>query len=284
MTQGLPRKTICALTTARNEPGFVGKWVAHYGAALGVENLFVLLDGHDQAVPADLGAANVLRLPHRPAGRAAGDRRRARIMTHFARGLFHLYDLVIATDVDEFLVVDPQTGHGLRDYLSGLRRPPAAISALGLDVGQHPQEEGPLDPDRPYLQQRRYAHVSARYTKPVIATRPVSWGSGLHRVKGRNFHIDPNLYLFHLGMADLARARAKTSDADRLAAGWANHMARRERLFELIAAASPRDADTYLPVARRQQTWLRPIYAWNKPAMIPGDPVVRIPARFRDLL
>ena len=277
-------KTICALTTARNEPGFVQKWVAHYGAALGAENLFVLLDGHDQPVPDGLGRANVLRLPHRPAGRAAGDRRRARIMSHFAAGLFHLYDMVIATDVDEFLLVDPQTGQGLRAYLSGLAQPPAAISALGLDVGQHLEREAPLDPARPYLDQRRYAHVSARYTKPVIATRPVTWGSGMHRVKGRNFHIDPNLYLLHFGMVDHARARAKTGDADRLAAGWQKHLARRERLFRLITEAEPLEGDAYFPIARRTQTWRRPIFALNKPAMIRGDPVVRLPERFRGLV
>ena len=50
MSDAQDLKTICALTTARNEPGFVQKWVAHYGAALGAENLFVLLDGHDQPV------------------------------------------------------------------------------------------------------------------------------------------------------------------------------------------------------------------------------------------
>jgi hypothetical protein len=284
MTDRPEPKSIAALTTARNAAGFVTKWIAHYGAALGAENLFVLLDGHDQEVPDGVGRANVLRLPHRPAGRAEGDRRRARIMSHLAHGLFHLYDVVIATDVDEFLVVDPDRGHDLRAYLSDLRHPPAAISALGLDVGQHLSKEAALDPARPYLDQRRYAHVSARYTKPVVATRPVTWGSGMHRVKGRNFHIDPNLYLFHFGMVDAGRAHETATDADRTAAGWANHQARRERLFRLITDAEPLDGDAFFPVARRRQTWRRPLFALNKPAMLPEEPVVIIPARFRGLV
>jgi hypothetical protein len=284
MTHAPAPKTVCAMTTARSEPVFLKKWVAYYGAALGAENLFVLLDGHDQAVPEGLGMANVIRLPHRVAARAEGDRRRARIMSRFAQGLFQLFDMVIVTDVDEFLVVDPDRGKGLAEYLGALHRPPVAISGLGLDVGQHLEEEGPLDPARPYLEQRAYAHVSARYTKPVVATRPVTWGSGMHRVKGRNFHIDPNLYLFHFGMADWATARGKSGDGERVASGWKNHLARRERLFKIISEAVPRDADSYLPQARRRQTWLRPVYAWNKPGMIPGDPVVRIPERFRALV
>jgi hypothetical protein len=161
MTEPNAPKSIAALTTARNEPGFVQKWVAHYGAALGAENLFVLLDGHDQPVPEGLGRANVLRLPHRPAGRAAGDRRRARIMSHFAEGCFFSIDMVIATDVDEFLLVDPQSGQGLRAYLSGLAQPPVAISALGLDVGPASGARRPARPGAPLSGPAhvRYAHV-----------------------------------------------------------------------------------------------------------------------------
>lgn len=276
-----PPKSICALTTVRNDRLFLPKWVAHYGAALGHENLFVILDGHDQPMPDGIGGANVLRLPHRPAARAEGDRRRASIMSDFARGLLQVHDMAIATDVDEFLVVDPAQGQGLRDYLSGLQG--AAISALGLDVGQHLEHEAALDPARPFLEQRRFAHVSARYTKPVIITRPLTWGSGLHRVKGHNFHIDPHLYLFHFGMVDKALAVGTLGDADRLAGGWAGHLARREQLFEIITRAKPRDGDSYFPTARRLQSLLRPLYALNKPGTLPGKPVVTIPERFRGL-
>ena len=278
-----PAKTICALTTLRNDRFFLPKWIAHYGAALGPENLFVFLDGHDQPVPpTGTGGANVIRLPHRPAPRAEGDRRRARVMSGVARGLFELFDIVIVTDVDEFLVVDPATGQDLRGYLSGLRGPVA--SALGLDVGPHPDEAPALDPASPILQQRRFAHVDSRYTKPVVAMRPVTWGSGMHRIKGRNFRIDPNLYLLHFGMAERALAEHAGADPDRRAGGWQGHQSRRERLFRIIAEAAPRDGDAYFPVARRRQTWMRPLYALNKPGRIPGDPVVEIPARFRSLV
>jgi hypothetical protein len=277
-------RTICALTTVRNDALFLPKWIRHYGAALGPENLLVILDGHDQALPPESGPVNVLRLPHQPLPRVPAMRRRARVMSQIAAGLFHYFDMAIVTDVDEFIVVDPRLGLDLRAYLSGLDRPPAAISALGLDVGQHLALEAPIDPARPFLDQRGYAHVSARYTKPAIATRPVTWGSGMHRVKGRNFHIDPNLFLFHFGMVDFARATGKTADPDRLATGWEGHLERRERLFSIITNAAPRDGDAYFPHARRRQTWIRPLYALNKPGMIPGDPLVTIPERFRGLV
>ena len=273
-------KRICALTTVRNDRIFLAKWIEHYGSALGPENLFVILDGHDQQPPANAAAVNLIRLPHQPLERVAAMRRRARVMSNIARGLYHYFDIAIATDVDEFIVVDPRLGIDLKTYLSS-RALPAAVSALGLDVGQHLRDEPPLDADKPFLEQRRLAHVSARYTKPCITTRPLTWGSGMHRIKGRNFHIDPNLYLFHFGMVDYGLAPGKTLDGDRLATGWQGHLSRREKLFEIITESQPREGDEYFDEARRYQTWHRPVYAWNKPGMIPGNPVVRIPERFR---
>jgi hypothetical protein len=246
--------------------------------------LFVVLDGHDQELPDDAADINVLRLPFKPLPRVPAMRRRARVMSSIAAGLYHYFDICIATDVDEYLVVDPRTGLNLHQYLSQLPRRWPAVSGLGLDVGQHLDQEGPLDPARPFLQQRSYAHVSARYTKPVVTTRPVIWGSGMHRVKRHNYRIDPNLYLFHCGMIDYSRSGDKTTDRDRLNTGWGGHLDKRFRLFDIIGNAASLDGDAYFPEARWRQSWIRKIYALNKPAMIHGDPVIRIPERFRDLL
>lgn len=275
---------ICALTTVRNDPLFLEKWIAYYGAAFGRKHLFVVLDGHDQELPGNAGDINVLRLPFKPLPRVPAMRRRARVMSSIAAGLYHYFDVCIATDVDEYLVVDPKTGLNLYQYLSRLSRRWPAVSGLGLDVGQHLDKEDPLDPARPFLQQRSYAHVSARYTKPVVTTKPVIWGSGMHRVKRHNYRIDPNLYLLHCGMIDYSRSGDKTTDLDRLNAGWGGHLDRRFRLFDIISNSAPLDGDAYFSQARWRQTWIRKIYALNKPAMIPGDPVIRIPERFRDLL
>lgn len=274
--------TAFALTTVRNDRLFLPRWVAHYGALVGCGNLFVILDGHDQSLPEGLGDINVLRLPHRPAPRPKGDRRRARIMSDIARGLLRAHDIAIVTDVDEFLILDPAAGRDLVGYLAAGRG--ASSSALGLDVGRHMALEPPLDPARPFLEQRGFAHVSARYTKPVVARRPVTWGSGMHRIKGRNFRIDPNLYLLHFGMVDDALCAPTLADGDRLRDGWAGHLDRRAQLFEIITRATPHEGDGYFPRARRWQTWVRQPLALNKPAMIPGNPVVRLPERFRALI
>lgn len=278
-------KRIAAITTVRNDALFLPKWIAHYGAAFGPKNLFIFLDGHDQPRPdcALADQVNFIHLPHINQKRAKADRRRARIMSDLARALFRCFDIVLATDVDEFLLVDPKVGLGLADYLAQIKGK-ASVSGLGLDVGQHLKNEAPLDPARPFLDQRSFAHVSARYTKPNTIFRPLTWGSGMHRIKGRNFHIDPNLYLLHFGMVDYQRATGKTLDQTRLDAGWKAHLERRERLFSIITEATPLDGDDFFAEARHRQTRRRALLAWNKPALLKGEPVIEIPTRFRGLV
>jgi hypothetical protein len=112
--------------------------------------------------------------------------------------------------------------------------------------------------------------------------KPVTWGSGMHRIKRHNFRIDPNLYLFHFGMVDKKQFEERENDADLLKAGWGKHMARRGNLLNIIEKATPFEGDAYMPIARKLQQSRRPLYALNKPKMIRGNPVVRIPERFAE--
>ena len=278
----MPKK-IAVISMAREDDFFVSKWAAYYGKQLGMENLFLILDGSDQSVPEDCRIINVFRLPRLEQGRAKGDRNRARLVSHLARSLFHRYDVVIAHDIDECLVVDPSANISLGEYLQR-ERSCTSLSALGLDVGQHLEEEGPIDASRPFLEQRSYAHVSARYTKAVVALRPLTWGSGFHRVKGRNFRTDPNLYLFHFGVVDFDRYEQKKADRELLDSGWKGHMNRRHGLFDLILKREAMEGDAFFGRARRRQMLRRPLHALNKPGMLKEKPVIRIPERFRKLV
>jgi hypothetical protein len=282
MTSSIPRK-IGVISMARNDTFFVPRWINYYGTQVGHENLFLILDGHDQSLPAGHERINVIRLPQREMGRAKGDRNRARLVSLFARSLFHRYDIIIAHDIDEFLVIDPAYNKTFTEFFQQPIRS-ASLSALGLDVGQHLESELPIDPNRSLLGQRSFAHVSARYTKAVVAAKPLTWGSGFHRVKGRNFHINPNLYLFHFGMVDYENSRKKLEDQTLLKAGWQGHLDRRLELFDLILKNEPIDGDDFFETARRRETLFRPIFALNKPGMLKEKPIVRIPDRFRKIL
>jgi hypothetical protein len=276
-------KRVAVMTTVRNDTLFLDRWIAYYGGIFGRQNLFVIFDGQDQAIPDAARDVNTFQLPNIPRSVVIGERFRARASSHFAAALFASYDIVIAMDVDEFIAVDPNLGMDLLAYLSS-KPLPTSVSALGLDVIQHVDHEGELDLGRGFLAQRHHALVSARYTKPNIITQPLRWGAGHHRIKGRNFHIDPNLYMFHFGSVDLAFSKARNGDRDATSVGWTAHIARRYALFDLMKQSRPVDGDSYFATARRLLTWRRPIYAWNKPQMIKGDPVVIIPPRFRGLV
>jgi hypothetical protein len=165
-----------------------------------------------------------------------------------------------------------------------------SVSGLGLDVGQNLNCEATLNPTKPFLNQREYALLSTRYTKPIVLENPSSlpcWGRGFHRVIGHNFHIDPNLYLFHFGNSDLEMIKSKFAARD---GNWKNHLKRRTKTIDVITNCPPSGGRRVkrgwgvIKTARILQSIFRPFYAWNKPGMLGLKWVVKIPQRFRGIV
>lgn len=270
-------KRIAAITMARNDTFFLSRWIEYYGREIGTENLYIYLDGTDQDIPENAGAAHITKLPHTDMSRSAGDKYRIGKMSDLANKLLKKYDIVIGCDCDEFLIVDPALNTSLAKYLSNTEIH-TTLSGLGLDVGQHLTHEKPLDSSKPFLAQRAYALLSTRYTKPVVINRPVRWGSGFHSINGHNFHIDPNLYLLHFGAVDMemlvAKAAARGPD-------WVNHLKRRGNGTINDVTNRPAHGEKWLKIARVMQRIFRPIYAWDKPGMLGIKRIVKIPERFQ---
>ena len=270
-------KHIAAITMARNDTFFLSRWIEYYGREIGTENLYIYLDGTDQEIPENAGAAHITKLPHTDMSRSAGDKYRIGKMSDLANELLKKYDIVIGCDCDEFLIVDPALNTSLAQYLSD-KQINTTLSGLGLDVGQHLTHEKPLDSSKPFLAQRAYALLSTRYTKPVVINRPVRWGSGFHSINGHNFHIDPNLYLLHFGAVDMemlvAKAAARGPD-------WVNHLKRRGNGTINDVTNRPAHGEKWLKIARVMQRIFRPIYAWDKPGMLGIKRIVKIPERFQ---
>ena len=270
-------KRIAAITMARNDTFFLSRWIEYYGHEIGTENLYIYLDGTDQDIPENAGAAHITKLPHTDMSRSAGDKYRIGKMSDLASELFKKYDIVIGCDCDEFLIVDPALNTSLAEYLSNTKIH-TTLSGLGLDVGQHLTHEKPLDPSKPFLSQRAYALLSTRYTKPVIINRPVRWGSGFHSINGHNFHIDPNLYLLHFGAVDMDMLVTKAASRG---PDWVNHLKRRGNGTINDVTNRPAHGERWLRIARVMQRIFRPIYAWDKPGMLGIKRVVKIPNRFQ---
>lgn len=269
---------------ARNDDFFLRKWVRYYGDELGLENLYVYLDGKDQPRPSWCpDEVNVTICDKIPGKVVELDRRRLQLLSGQAAELLKRYDMAIGTDADEFLIVDPALNVGLAEFLSnaGIR---TSASGLGVDVGQHIGCEKEISASEPFLIQRRHGLLSTRYTKPSVIAKPVAWGSGFHRIKGHNFHILKDLYLFHFGYLDLKRIEARFNDKDRISGGWSRHLAKRARTINVISRRKAHDWDRWTGFARTVQSIVRPPYAWNKPAMFNLDIVVKIPERFGEIV
>ena len=270
-------KRIAAITMARNDEFFLSRWIKYYGDRIGTENLYIYLDGLDQVIPDNAGNANITKLPHTDMSRAAGDKYRIGLMSDLAKKLFEKYDIVIGCDCDEFLIVDPNTGMDLAEYLSS-KKINTTLSGLGLDVGQNMNCEKSLDPSKPFFSQREYAFLSTRYTKPVVLNKPVPWGSGFHRVLKHNFHIDKNLYLLHFGAIDMEMLLTKAANRG---PDWVNHLKRRGNGTINDCTNRPARSEKWMHIARFIQTYIRAPYAWNKPNMLGKKIVVKIPERFK---
>ena len=271
------QKRIAAITMARDDEFFLSRWIAYYGKQFGTENLYILLDGTDQKKPTNAGAAHITKLPHEQMSRAAGDKYRIGKLSELATELLKTYDIVIGCDSDEFLIVDPNTKKSLAEYLSILKIK-TSVSGLGLDVGQNLNYEQKLDMEAPFLEQREYALLSTRYTKPVVKVTCSPWGSGFHSVSGKNFHIDKNLYLLHFGAIDLNMLETKAAARG---ADWLNHLRRRGNGTINAVTKLTANGEKWLKIARIMQQIFRPIYAFDKPGMLGLKRVVKIPTRFK---
>lgn len=276
-------KKICAITMARNDEFFLNRWIKYYGSELGEENLYIYLDGIDQPVPEHSGSVNVIHQERVAEHVVAAEKRRLGFLSGIAANLLKTYDIVIGVDADEFLVVDPKCGKSLVEYLSETKISPC-VSGLGIDIGQHLVNEPTLNYEKPLLEQRKYAYLSSRYTKPSVISQPVQWGSGFHRVKGHNFRIDPNLFLFHFGSVDMEMIKMRFQDKDRMSTGREKHIQKRAKTMHIITAKKALTNDFWFGFARNFQTIFRPIYALNKPSMGCLKMVVKVPERFKGIL
>lgn len=276
-------KKICALTMVRNDDFFLKKWVEYYGRELGKENLYIFFDGTDQKIAAWCEGTHAVAVEKIPGKVVEAEKGRLKFLSQQAAELLKRYDAVIGVDADEFVIADPRCGLSLAEFISQIEGK-TSVSGLGIDMGQHLDCEETISDEKPFLSQRKFGLIGTRYTKPSIIFKPVVWGSGFHRIKGHNFHIQKDLFLFHFGYFDLKRIEDRFNDKDRAAAGWGRHLAKRSRTIRVVTNKKAHDWDRATTFGRICQTWVRPPYAWNKPAMFNLDIVVKVPERFATIV
>jgi hypothetical protein len=245
--------SVAVLTMTRDEGPMLGRWVRHYGHAVGADNLLVLDDNSSDGSTSELDCP-VIPIPTLPGG-TDFERARMRIINRFAAALLACHDFVIFVDVDEFLVPDPAKHAGLRQFLAARWDVPV-IGALALNVVHHVGIEGKLDPSRSVLEQRSFAKFVPGMCKPAIKQVDARWTVAGHGI-ARRFVADPELFMLHLKFFDedhlheTVGKRSELVDMDGRAGG--SNWRRGQEVIQLLArvanSADPATIPEFDPAA-----------------------------------
>lgn len=284
--------SIAIITTVYNEDVLLPIWLRYYGAHLGREHLYVIDDGSNDGSTTGLEGVNVIRLERTPIDQDS----RAFTVSLFHQEMLKHYDVVIFTDVDEMLVVDPLVKLGLVDYIA--KHAGAHTNALGFDILHNQFGEPAYRPELGVFQQRRYLEFALPYCKQLIHREPVLWMPGFHHSnKVRTFGV--GLYLFHLRALDYELSRKRINNRNKLA--WSERSLKKgqgeqNRLSDVeylktYFLDSPEDFLEAVPEAHFNKVAARAAQAVaeDTPVTAPiyvdlHNQLLTLPARFRDVL
>jgi hypothetical protein len=287
---------VAVMTMTRDEADMLPRWLAYYGGQFGAENLFVVDDNSADGSTTDL-PCSVFRMPPGP-WKQNWMQTRTDLVNGLSRGLLACYDVVIFSDVDEFLVPDPATYDGLASYVDA-HGDVEVIAPLAVNVLHNATVEPAFDPTRPVLAQRRFVKFVPGMCKPLIKRAAVPWLMGFHGIRSR-FEIDPDLLLLHLKYYDnqalgpVAEARKHSYDTERrgaAASAWSLGSAESQRqLADWVGGADaddvpeldPRAIDVTKVVHRRDNGFFRS--SGQSLVAMNNNPLFVLPERYRSVL
>lgn len=284
------------MTMARDEADMLPRWVRYYGEQVGLASLFVIddnsTDGSTHGLP-----CTVLNLPPGP-WKASWMQTRVSMVNSVSQGLLTAFDVVIVTDVDEFLVPDPARHDGLLGYLTA-RVDTDVIAPVAVNLLHAPALEPALDSGRPLLEQRRFVKWAPGMCKPLVKRVPATWLQGFHGIKAP-YVIDPELYLIHLKyydvdalveVADRRRDLYHNEGRGSARSAWPlGAQAILEKLAGWVAEASGGDPPAFAPeecdLAATVHAMASGFYRSRgpHPGVVTDYPLRVLPDRFRSLL
>lgn len=275
---------IAIITSVYDEREFLPIWRAHYGRMVGLQNLYVLDDGSTDGSTHGLEPSWVIRRPKAPIDQFS----KADMVTFFVAQMLSVYDVVVYTDIDELLVIDPLARLSFRNYILQLRG--NHFNAIGLNVVHNAAVEPTYDPKLPLLSTRSWIEFEYSYCKQLIHRTPVIFTPGFHHTnKPRNFA--PGLYLFHLRAFDTRIALRRIEHRRRLAwtkrsvdngHGIQNRM-REDEYLAAIIPYSPEDFAEAVPEDRFNDfivRLVRDLSAKPPPQSLWDRKLLRLPERF----
>ncbi|MFW2541928.1 glycosyltransferase family 2 protein [Primorskyibacter sp. 2E107] len=208
------QSTAAALTMVRDDAFFLKAWLRHYGGILGRENCYVVNHGRGDDVARLAEGCNIIGIPGDP--HKNFDMKRWRMLNNLVQGLRCYYNHVIVGDVDELVVLDPQAGMSLLEYLE-TAKPRRVLTPVGLEVVHRIDEE-----DQPIedciIGPRRHVRLAPHYSKPCILSVGDKIARGGHFTQSSKLFTPDELYLFHLKFCDFGVYSAAMDQRNRVTA------------------------------------------------------------------
>lgn len=208
------KRKIGIFTIVQNEPAFLPVWKQYYQQHVPAADLYVL--DHNSTDAKTIECAS--RLNRVPVHRAESFNHRwlRDVVERFQVFLLESYEFVLFTEVDEIVAPDPRfCARGLNDLLNSKEIPETGyMRCTGFEIVHKKCDGEPaLQWDQPLLEQRHCCRRSEKYSKPLLASRPLEWSLGFHRLRTPDLKMcqpDPELLLLHLHRVDYDTCRAKT--------------------------------------------------------------------------
>lgn len=198
------------------------------------------------------------------------DVKRWGLLNNLVGGLRRYYRHVIVGDVDELVIVDPDSGVDLAGFMA-IQPEGRILTPLGLEVIHRVDlEREPVDDI--ILGPRRHLRPAPHYSKPCVVSTPAKLSRGGHFAQfGRLFTPD-DLYLLHLKFCDFrtyvatmdrrnADARGVGAEVKDAAIGrhWFAQARGDDRtVFAAFAALEMVDGFDMRPLRRKMQRSFRP--------------------------
>jgi hypothetical protein len=277
-----------------NEPDFLPLWIKYYGTQFGMESLYIIDHGSDDGSTDHHTDVNVLRIPRSP----MHDKKRAGFLSEFCSSLLNWYDAVIYTDIDEFLIPDPDSYLSLKAFTDQMTAD--TVTTIGLNVVHVPDIDPPMDVKINILAQRRWARFVFAMCKPLVTKVPIQWTPGFHS-SNQPTNFD-RLFLFHLHNFDLPTSIRRLTKTRNMPWGdgpvdhyqrWSDE--RHEEVARAVAGLPKNNQSTFTPTdpsIDAHVKWIEEFVRENPDKKhlfyyqngIPCNELLRIPDRFTTML
>ena len=191
-------QTVAVVTMVRDDAFFLKAWLRHYGEMFGRQNCYVINHGYGEEVAELAKGCNIIGIPGDP--HKNFDVKRWSLLNNLFGGLRRYYNHVIVGDVDELVVVDPDAGVNLLQWLEKADTDrvytPVGLEVIHrIDIEDQPADDMILGP-------RRHVRIAPHYSKPSIVSTPAKLSRGGHFAQYPKLHTPDELYLLHLKFCD----------------------------------------------------------------------------------